>query len=98
MTPEKKSDSFFHITPRERATFEGGIKLGGIFHQFTGTPVSMESAESLERAIEEAVRAQPFVEEVRIRINRELLEERCKKGTDEIGEGYTTLIGEMLDV
>jgi hypothetical protein len=56
------------LSCRERAIFECGIKLGGLYHQFVGTPVSPRSRESLERAMEEAVRNQPFVREVTVRI------------------------------
>jgi len=57
------------ISDREQAVFECGIKLGGIFHQFIGTPVSLKSRKSLEKAIEEAIKNQPFVESVRVKIN-----------------------------
>ena len=98
MPTRKTSDSFFTCTPGERAAFEAGIKLGGLFHQFTGTPVSMRNAESIETAIEGALKAQPFVKVVNVRIDREMLAERCSGGKGEIGEGYTTLAGEMLVV
>lgn len=99
------SDSFFNCTPAERAVFEAGIKLGGIFHQFTGTPVSLKSVESLEQGMMEAVRSQPFVKVVHVEIDREILAARCttndttddRKG-GEIGESYTTLTGDMLHV
>ena len=98
MPPLTTSDSFFNCTPSERAVFEAGIKLGGLFHQFTGTPVSMKNAESIDKAIEVALRAQPFVQTIHVTIDRQLLSERCKGGAGEIGDGYTTLAGEMLDV
>ncbi|MDI6655208.1 MAG: dihydroneopterin aldolase family protein [Candidatus Hydrothermarchaeota archaeon] len=72
------------ISDREQAVFECGIKLGSIFHQFIGTPVSARSKKSLEKAIEEAVKNQPFVESVRVKIN---LRKR----------GYVSLEGKMLD-
>ncbi len=92
------SDSFFNCTNAERAVFEAGIKLGGIFHQFTGTPVSMKNVESIETAIRDAVRATPFVRAIMVVIDREMLKARCSLGMGEIGDGYTTLTGEMLDV
>lgn len=98
MTSERTSDSFFNCTNAERAVFEAGIKLGGIFHQFTGTPVSMNNAESIETAIRDAVRAQPFVRAILVVIDREMLQDRCSSESGEIGDGYTTLTGEMLDV
>jgi hypothetical protein len=80
------------LDEREEAIFEGGIKLGGLFHQFVGTPVSLRTKASLERAMEEAVRNQPFVEEVRVRIDEGFFED--------IGNefDYLSLAGEMLDV
>ncbi len=72
------------ISDREQAAFECGIKLGGIFHQFIGTPVSARSKKSLEKAIEEAVKNQPFVESVEVKIN-------LRK------HGYISLEGRMLD-
>ena len=58
----------------------------------------MKNAESIERAIEEALKAQPFVKVINVRIDREMLAERCSNGGGEIGDGYTTLAGEMLVV
>ncbi|MFH0966806.1 MAG: dihydroneopterin aldolase family protein, partial [Methanobacteriota archaeon] len=40
------------ISDRERAAFEAGIKLGALYHQWVGTPVSRESANSLKLAME----------------------------------------------
>ncbi len=53
---------------REQALFEAGIKLGGIFHQFIGVPVSRKTAPTLERAIEAAVGLQPYITSVKVRI------------------------------
>ncbi|MCL4324639.1 MAG: dihydroneopterin aldolase family protein [Candidatus Thermoplasmatota archaeon] len=54
---------------RDQALFETGIKLGGIFHQFIGVPVARRTAPTLERAIEAAVGLQPYVTEIRVRID-----------------------------
>ena len=32
------------ITERDRAIFEAGIKLGALYHQWVGTPISKKSA------------------------------------------------------
>lgn len=56
------------LTRREALLFEAGIKLGGIFHQYLGIPVSTRTAPSLSRTIEAAVALQPFVTQVRVRI------------------------------
>jgi len=72
----------------EEACFEAGIKLGALYHQFVGTPVSEESVGSLERAIEEAVESQRYVVEADVEI----------KGVEHNRFGYDELEGEMLDV
>ena len=90
----KDADSkyFSNLTDRERAIFEGGISMGALFHQFTGTPVNLRIAEDLERAIAEAISLQPAIRDVEVHIDRERLMEAS-------GEfGYTSLTGEMLDV
>lgn len=56
------------LSRREALLFEAGIKLGGIFHQYLGIPVSPTTARPLARAIESAVALQPFVERVQVRI------------------------------
>lgn len=56
------------VTDRDRAVFEAGIKLGAIYHQFTGVPISDRNILTLEKAIEEAVACQPYVEFVRVKI------------------------------
>jgi len=83
---------YFNCSDRERAVFEAGIKLGTIYHQFVGTPVSKANAEEVERAIEESARIQPFVEDVKVHIDRAMLKER--KGVYD----YYTLTGMMLQV
>jgi dihydroneopterin aldolase len=57
------------LSPREALLFEAGVKLGGVFHQYIGMPVSKETADGLARTIEEAVRLQPFVTDVLVRID-----------------------------
>ncbi|MCC7565392.1 MAG: dihydroneopterin aldolase family protein [Methanomicrobiaceae archaeon] len=78
------------MTDREQAAFEAGIKLGALYHQFVGTPISRETAGSVEAAIESAVALQPFVERIRVRLNRDLMAENVF--------GYTELSGLMFDV
>ncbi|MHB8163706.1 MAG: dihydroneopterin aldolase family protein [Methanoregula sp.] len=75
---------------REQAVFEAGIKLGALYHQWVGTPISRNSAASVERAIEHAVILQPFVEEITVRLNRDLMTENAF--------GYSELSGLMYDV
>lgn len=89
---DDKGAKYFRCSDRERALFEAGIKLGTIYHQFVGTPVSKANAEAVERAIEESARIQPFVEDVTVHIDRTALRE--KRGPYD----YYTLTGTMLQV
>ena len=77
-------------TDREQAVFEAGIKLGALYHQWVGTPISRNSASSVETAIEKAVILQPFVEEITVHLNRNLMTENVF--------GYSELSGLMFDV
>ena len=81
------------LTRREALLFEAGIKLGGLFHQYLGTPVAAATAPSLARVIAQAVRLQPYVTDVRVRI-------RVRAGGP-LGRGrfaYGYLTAEMLEV
>jgi hypothetical protein len=81
------------LSRRESLLFEAGIKLGGVFHQYVGIPVSSRTSASLARAIEAAVGLQPFVRRVTVRIHPE-------RGGP-VGRGrfaYRYLVPEMLDV
>ena len=78
------------IPNREQAVFEAGIKLGALYHQWVGTPISRRSAASVEKAIEQAVILQPFVEEITVRLDRSLMTENAF--------GYSELSGLMFDV
>ncbi|MCK5108837.1 MAG: hypothetical protein KAR25_04025, partial [Methanosarcinales archaeon] len=49
------------ITDRDRALLEVGIKLGAMYHQFTGSPVNPDTAGSLAQAIEDSISLQPYV-------------------------------------
>ncbi len=89
---EQKADSYFSCSDRERAAFEAGIKLGTIYHQFVGVPLSSKNVDTLEKAIEAGSKVQPFVEDVKVRIDREKL--RSKHGVYD----YVSLTGDMLDV
>ena len=91
-TREQKADSYFSCSDSERAAFEAGIKLGTIFHQFVGVPLSTGTVQTLEGAIEAGSRVQPFVEEVKVTIDRSKL--RDKRGQYD----YVPLTGDMLDV
>ncbi|WP_132058053.1 dihydroneopterin aldolase family protein [Halorussus amylolyticus] len=82
-------------TDRDAACFEAGIKFGALYHQFAGTPVSPESAASLETAIEESIENQPFCEDVRV----EILTEKLDAEIDDASAGsYTELTGRFMEV
>ncbi|MFC6836902.1 dihydroneopterin aldolase family protein [Halomarina ordinaria] len=76
-------------TEREVACFEAGIKFGTLYHQFAGTPVSPESAASLERAMEAAVENQPHCTAVDVAI---LVDEL------DTTHDYTELTGRYMEV
>jgi hypothetical protein len=81
---------YFNCTARERAAFEAGIKLGGIFHQFTGTPITNHNVSFLENAIKKSVSVQPFVTDVEVEIDRRHLKNK------EHQYDYSTLTGDMI--
>lgn len=81
--------AFFAGSDRDRAAFEAGIKLGAMYHQYMGAPVTRATAADLERAIESATKVQPAVEDVRVRIDRKRLRTRGPYN-------YATLTEEML--
>ena len=68
--------TYFAGNDRDRAIFEAGVKLGGIYHQYVGAPLTRSTAGDLERAIESATRVQPMVDDVRVRIDRKRLRGR----------------------
>ena len=83
---------YFLCSDKERAIFEAGVKLGSIYHQYTGIPINDSNVEFLERAIEKAVSAQPFVTKVKVSIDRR------KVGRSRPAYKYKTLLGDMMDV
>lgn len=89
---EELAAKYFNCSLRERTVFEAGIKLGTIYHQFVGTPICAANVEILERAMEDGVKVQPFVKDIKVRIDRTAL----RKKRDEFD--YQTLTGNMLNV
>lgn len=85
------ANSRFNCTPRERACYEAGIKMGTIYHQFVGTPVSLSNVEDLERSIAKAIEVQPYVESAVVKIDRSCF---VKDGDR---YSYRSLTGEMID-
>jgi len=81
------------VSPRDALLFEAGIKLGGVFHQYLGIPVTRRTAAGLARTIEHAVALQPYVRHVRVRIDP------TRGGRPGTGRfAYRYLTPEMLDV
>jgi len=81
-------------TDAQRACFEAGIKFGSLYHQFAGTPVSPESAESLGRAIEESIENQPHCADVDVDVRTD----RIAAELESQSADYTELTGRFLDV
>lgn len=81
------------ITERDNALFEAGIKLGALYHQFTGAPVNISTVDSLEQAIEESISVQPYVEKISVTIDRDMVISRTGEKFK-----YCELEGRMLEV
>ncbi|WP_123536250.1 dihydroneopterin aldolase family protein [Halosimplex salinum] len=81
-------------TDAETACFEAGIKFGSLYHQFAGTPVSPSSADSIARAMEEAIENQPHCESVTVDVLTGELENELADSTAD----YTELTGRFLEV
>jgi dihydroneopterin aldolase len=81
-------------TDAEAACFEAGIKFGSLYHQFAGTPLSPESAPSLEAAMEAAIENQPHCVDVTVEIRRAELDAALADSS----AAYTELTGRFLDV
>ena len=80
------------VTSRDQAAFEAGIKLGALYHQFVGSPVSPQTAGSLEKAIADSISVQPFVKSISVSIDRQMIKDSLSSF------GYTELKGPMLKV
>lgn len=80
------------VTPRDNAAFEAGIKLGALYHQFTGAPISLKTVDSLEKAIAQSISVQPFVKSITVHIDRDMVKANLSSF------GYTELKGLMLTV
>ncbi|MCK9150393.1 dihydroneopterin aldolase family protein [Methanobacterium alcaliphilum] len=83
---------FSNLSNRERAIFEGGISMGALFHQFIGTPVSSATAHQLEKTMEDSLKLQPCISDVKVEINLEKLGELNSEFD------YISLSGDILNV
>lgn len=79
-----------NITDRDKAVFEAGIKLGAMYHQFVGTPISRKTADKVEDAIKSAISLQPYITNVEVHLDRTLMNPN--------EYGYTELTGSMFNV
>ena len=91
---EATDDDTDVITDPQQACFEAGIKFGSLYHQFAGTPLSPDSADSLERAMSEAIENQPHCEAVTVSILRDALADELADSTAD----YTELTGRFMEV
>ena len=81
-------------TDSEIACFEAGVKFGSLYHQFAGTPISPDSADSLATAMAEAIENQPHCEDVTVDIREDLLrEELAEQSAD-----YTEFTGRFAEI
>ncbi len=80
-------------TERDIAVFEAGIKLGGLYHQFVGAPISVDTIDGISRIIEQCVMLQPYVRSVSVLIDSEMVEKKQNPEFD-----YCELEGRMLHV
>lgn len=85
-----RTAKYFNCNDRDRASFEAGIKLGGLFHQYMGSPVNEGSAIYMEEAMKRAVLAQPYVVDASVEVDRGVLSEHLST------YGYASLNEKML--
>ncbi|WP_257299712.1 dihydroneopterin aldolase family protein [Haloarchaeobius sp. FL176] len=81
-------------TEPETACFEAGIKFGTLYHQFAGTPVSPESAASLETAMADAIENQPHCVDVTV----DVLADAIADALAEQSADYLELTGRFMEV
>jgi len=89
---QSRDRKYFKCSDGERAAFEAGIKLGAIYHQYLGIPVTVATASLLEKMIEQSTLSQPHVISTKVRISRK--EIRAAKNR----YGYSVLSDRMLSV
>ena len=62
-----------NLSERERACFETGIKLGALYHILCGIPITSDEKviNSIEKGIEAAISCQPYVQSVKVILDRD---------------------------
>ena len=88
----KEADKYFDCSDRERTAFELGIKLGALFHQFIGSPISSKNIKALEKAMEKTTESQALVKSASITIDPEGNKDHKMGPFD-----YKTLSEDMLE-
>jgi hypothetical protein len=63
-----------------------------LYHQYVGAPLDLHTIPTLEKAIQESIRVQPYVESILVRIDKDNVASKINKF------GYAELEGKMLDV
>ncbi len=81
------------LSERERACFETGIKLGALYHILCGIPIQNNEniITSIEKGIESAISCQPYVNYVKIHLNREKI-----TGKKESAFDYDEITGRII--
>ncbi len=90
---ELEAEKYFDCTDRERIAFELGIKLGALFHQFIGTPVSPKNIDILKKAMKNTIESQAFVVFAEVDINPSQSRSEDDRGPFD----YTTLREDMIE-
>ncbi len=81
------------LSERERACFETGIKLGALYHILCGIPITSDEKiiNSIENGIETAISCQPYVQSVKI-----TLDKRNIKGNKSTEFDYDEISGKII--
>ena len=86
-----RSRKYFKCSDRDRASFEAGIKLASLYHQYVGAPVNRENISYLEDAMENGLLAQPYVVSSSVKIDMEVLDDHLSH------YGYASLNDRMIE-
>jgi len=81
------------LSERERACFETGIKLGTLYHILCGIPITSNEKviKSIEKGIETAIACQPYVQSVKITLDKNNI-----KGNKSTEFDYDEISGKII--
>ena len=81
------------LSERERACFETGIKLGALYHILCGIPITSNEKviNSIEKGIETAIACQPYVQSVKITLDKNNI-----KGNKSTEFDYDEISGKII--